>query len=173
MSQARVMGVSEEWIEKTETADPERHQLFMVRKVDSGHGDGLNEGDVLLTLNGKLVTRSPDLDIMYNNEFLDAVVVRKREEKTIKVSTVATEDLETDRLISFCGATFHRPHQAVRQQISKIHSDVYISSRARGSPAYMYGVSANLFFFLFFLSHVLSTLEPGYAVGYRRFTSTF
>jgi hypothetical protein len=153
MSQARVMGVSEEWIEKTETADPERHQLFMVRKVDSGHGDGLNEGDVLLTLNGKLVTRSPDLDVMYNNEFLDAVVVRKREEKTIKVSTVATEDLETDRLVSFCGATFHRPHQAVRQQISKIHSDVYISSRARGSPAYMYGVSANflLFFYSFFL----------------------
>ena len=156
MSQARVMGVSEEWIEKTETADPERHQLFMVRKVDSGHGDGLNEGDVLLTLNGKLVTRSPDLDVMYNNEFLDAVVVRKREEKTIKVSTVATEDLETDRLVSFCGATFHRPHQAVRQQISKIHSDVYISSRARGSPAYMYGVSAHsfpLWLWLHFTNH--------------------
>jgi hypothetical protein len=113
----------------------------MVRKVDSGHGDGLQEGDVLLTLNGKLVTRSPDLDVMYNNEFLEAVVVRKREEKAIKVSTVATEDLETDRMVSFCGATLHRPHQAVRQQISKIHSDVYISSRARGSPAYMYGVS--------------------------------
>jgi S1-C subfamily serine protease len=141
MSQARVMGVSEEWIEKTEHADPERHQLFMVRKVDSGHGDGMQEGDILLTLNGKLVTRSPDLDVMYNNDFLEAVIVRKREEKTIKVSTVATEDLETDRMVSFCGATLHRPHQAVRQQISKIHSDVYISSRARGSPAYMYGVS--------------------------------
>jgi len=144
MSQARVMGVSEEWIEKTETADPERHQLFMVRKVDSGHGDGLQEGDILLTLNGKLVTRSPDLDVMYYNEFLEAVIVRKREEKTIKVLTVATEDLETDRMVSFCGATLHRPHQAVRQQISKIHSDVYISSRARGSPAYMYGVSFNI-----------------------------
>jgi S1-C subfamily serine protease len=141
MSQARVMGVSEEWIEKTEQADPERHQLFMVRKVDSGHGDGLQEGDVLLTLNGKLVTRSPDLDVMYNNDFLEAVIVRRREEKTMKVSTVATEDLETNRMVSFCGATLHRPHQAVRQQISKIHSDVYISSRSRGSPAYMYGVS--------------------------------
>ncbi|KAF2134651.1 trypsin-like serine protease [Dothidotthia symphoricarpi CBS 119687] len=155
MSQARVMGVSEEWIEKTEQADPERHQLFMVRKVDSGHGDGLLEGDVLLTLNGKLVTRSPDLDVMYNNEFLDAIVVRKREEKVIKVSTVATEDLETDRMVSFCGATFHRPHQAVRQQISKIHSDVYISSRARGSPAYMYGLAPTNF-----LTHVNNVPTP-------------
>jgi S1-C subfamily serine protease len=141
MSQARVMGVSEEWIEKTEEADPERHQLFMVRKVDSGHGDGMQEGDILLTLNGKLVTRSPDLDVMYNNDFLDAIVIRKREEKTIKVSTVATEDLETDRIVSFSGATLQGPHQAVRQQISKIHSNVYISSRTRGSPAYMYNVS--------------------------------
>ncbi|KAF2819600.1 Pro-apoptotic serine protease NMA111 [Ophiobolus disseminans] len=155
MSQARVMGVSEEWIEKTETADPERHQLFMVRKVDSGHGDGMLEGDILLTLNGKLVTRSPDLDVMYNNEFLEAVIVRKREEKTIKVLTVATEDLETDRMVSFCGATLHRPHQAVRQQISKIHSDVYISSRARGSPAYMYGLAPTNF-----LTHVNNIPTP-------------
>lgn len=143
MSQARVMGVSESWIEKTEQEDPERHQLFMVRKVDSGHEDGLQEGDVLLTLNDKLITRAPDLDVMYNNEYLDAVVVRKREEMAIKVPTVPTEDLETDRVVIFCGATLHRPHQAVRQQISKIHSDVYISSRARGSPSYMVSSQVN------------------------------
>jgi S1-C subfamily serine protease len=145
MSAARVMGVSEEWIEKTEQADPERHQLFMVRKVDSGHDEGLQEGDVLLTLNGKLVTRSPDLDVMYNNDFLEALIVRKQEEKTMKVSTVATEDLETNRVVSFCGAILHHPHQAVRQQISKVHSNVYISSRSRGSPAYLYGVSTLLY----------------------------
>jgi S1-C subfamily serine protease len=145
MSQARVMGVSEEWIEKTEQADPERHQLFIVYKVDSGHGDGLQEGDVLLTLNGKLVTRSSDLDVMYNNDFLEALIVRRQEEKTMKVSTVATEDLETNRVVIFCGATLHRPHQAVRQQSSKIHSDVYISSRSHGSPADMYGVGTPLY----------------------------
>lgn len=155
MSQARVMGISEEWIEKTEQEDPERHQLFMVRKVDSGHEHGLQEGDVLLTLNGKLITRAPDLDIMYNNEFLDAVVVRKREEMQLRVPTVPTEDLETDRVIIFCGATLHRPHQAVRQQISKIHSDVYISSRARGSPAYMYGLAPTNF-----LTHVNNVPTP-------------
>ncbi|KAF2876722.1 Pro-apoptotic serine protease NMA111 [Massariosphaeria phaeospora] len=155
MSQARVMGVSEEWIEKTEQDDPERHQLFMVRKVDSGHEGGLQEGDIILTLNSKLITRAPDLDIMYNNEFLDAVVVRKRQEMSIKVPTVATEDLETDRVINFCGATLHRPHQAVRQQISKIHSDVYISSRARGSPAYMYGLAPTNF-----LTHVNNVPTP-------------
>ncbi|KAK4935487.1 hypothetical protein LTR28_010353, partial [Elasticomyces elasticus] len=45
MSQVRIMGVAEEWIERVEREDPERHQLFMVRKVDANHGGGLAEGD--------------------------------------------------------------------------------------------------------------------------------
>ena len=101
----------------------------MVRKVDSGGIGGLQEGDVILTLNDKLISRVTDLDIMYNNSELDAVIVRKREEMRIKVATVPTADLETDRVLAFCGAVLHRPHHAVRQQISKVHSDVYVSGR--------------------------------------------
>ncbi|KAI9653055.1 MAG: hypothetical protein M1831_006262 [Alyxoria varia] len=146
MSQARIMGLSEEWIRRVEEEDPERHQLFMVRKVDSGHhDDGLREGDILLTLNGKLVTRVSDLDVMYNNEVLEAVILRKRQEITLKVHTVPTEDFDTSRAVVFCGAVLHRPHHAVGQQISKIHSDIYISMRVPGSPAYMYGLAPTNF----------------------------
>ena len=101
----------------------------MVRKVDSGDVGGLQEGDIILTLNGTLISRVTDLDIMYNNNELDAVIVRKREQMQIKVATVPTADLETDRVIVFCGAVLHRPHHAVRQLISKVHSDVYVSGR--------------------------------------------
>ena len=145
MSQARIMGLSEDWIRRVETEDPERHQLFMVRKVDSGHNDGVLEGDIILTLDGKLVTRVTDLDIMYDREVLDAVVLRRRKELSIQVRTVPTEDLNTDRAIMFCGAILHRPHHAVRQQISRIYSDVYISGRVHGSPAYMYGLAPTNF----------------------------
>lgn len=145
MSQARIMGLSEDWIHRVEREDPERHQLFMVRKVDSGHDDGLSEGDIILTLDDKLVTRVSDLDVMYTREALDAIVLRKRKELRIQVRTVPTEDLDTDRALIFCGAILHRPHHAVRQQITKIHSDVYISGRTRGSPAYMYGLAPTNF----------------------------
>ncbi|KAK5005269.1 hypothetical protein LTR16_006094 [Cryomyces antarcticus] len=145
MSQARLMGVSEEWIERVETEDPERHQLFMVRKVDAGHQNGLQEGDVILTMNGTLVTRITDLDVMYTNNELDTAIVRKRDEMHIMVPTVPTEEFETDRAVIFCGAILHRPHQAVRQQISKVHSDIYISARMRGSPAYQYGLAPTNF----------------------------
>ncbi|QIW96016.1 hypothetical protein AMS68_001534 [Peltaster fructicola] len=145
MAQARLMGVGEEWLERVQREDPERHQLFMVRKVDAGHVNGLVEGDIILTLNDRLITRMSDFDIMYDNVVLDAVVVRQKQVMQLQVTTVPTSSLETDRIVVFCGAVLHRPHHAVRQQISKIHSDVYISGRIRGSPAYMYGLSSTHF----------------------------
>ena len=150
MSQVRIMGVSDSWIVKVAEANPSRHQLFMVRKVDcaassSQDSQSLQEGDIILTLNGKLITRVSELDVMYDNEYLEALIVRAGQEMTLRVPTIPTEDLETDRAVIFCGAVLHRPHHAVRQQISKLHSEVYVSARTRGSPSYQYGLSPTNF----------------------------
>ena len=150
MSQVRIMGVSEHWIEKVAQANSSRHQLFMVRKIDCAPAAGydsqsLHEGDIILTLNGKLITRVSELDMMYDHTHLDALVVRSGQELRLKVPTIPTADLETDRAVIFCGAVLHRPHHAVRQQISKLHSEVYVSARTRGSPAYQYGLSPTNF----------------------------
>lgn len=148
MSQARIMGVSEEWIKKVAEDNHSRHQLFMVRKRTFERGDetaALVEGDVILTLNGKIITRVSELDVMYDNDYLDALILRDCVEISLKLPTVSANDLETDRAISFCGAVLHRPHHAVRQQISKLHSEVYVSARTRGSPAYQYGLTPTNF----------------------------
>ncbi|KAI9847622.1 MAG: hypothetical protein M1837_002196 [Sclerophora amabilis] len=145
MSQVRIMGVSEDWIRQVEAENPERHQLFMVRKVECGHEQYLQEGDVILSLNGQLITRLSELDVMYGNDVLDAVIVRRCQEMHMKVPTAPTDDLETDRAVIFCGAIIHAPHHAVRQQISKLHSKVYVSARTRGSPAYQYGLFSTNF----------------------------
>lgn len=150
MSQVRIMGVSEQWIQKVAQSNSSRHQLFMVRKIDCAPSTGydaqsLHEGDIILTLNDKLITRVSELDIMYDHTYLDALVVRHGQELRLKVPTIPTEDLETDRAVIFCGAVVHRPHHAVRQQISKLHSEVYVSARTRGSPAYQYGLSPTNF----------------------------
>ncbi|KAI4137907.1 MAG: hypothetical protein L6R39_007055, partial [Caloplaca ligustica] len=150
MSQCRIMGVSEAWITKVAEANPSRHQLFMVRKVDctprSGPDDqSLREGDIILTLNDQLITRVSELDIMYTNTSLSALIVRRGEEMHLRVPTIPTSDLNTSRAVIFCGAVLHAPHHAVRQQISKLHSEVYVSVRARGSPAYQYGLAPTNF----------------------------
>ncbi|KAK5938663.1 hypothetical protein PMZ80_008854 [Knufia obscura] len=161
MAQCRIMGVSDEWIKKVAVANPSRHQLFTVRKVDCaphvGQADGqqLQEADIILTLNDKLITKVSDFDIMYDKEWLDALVVRKGQEVRLRVPTIATEDLETSRVVIFCGAVLQRPHHAVRQQISKLHSDIYVSARSRGSPAYQYGLAPTNF-----ITHVNSVKTP-------------
>jgi hypothetical protein len=127
----------------------------MVRKVDSGYPGTLQESDIILTLNDKLITRVASLDVQYAHESLDAVIVRRRNQISVAAPTVPTADLETTRAVLFCGAVLHRPHHAVRQQISKIHSDVYISGRQRGSPAYAYGLSPTNF-----ITHVNGTSTP-------------
>ena len=150
MSQVRIMGVADHWIDEVAQANRSRHQLFMVRKIDCAPPTGrdsqsLKEGDIILTLNGKLITRVTELSVMYDNDFLDALVVRDGEELSLKVPTIPTEDLETDRAVIFCGAVLHRPHHAVRQLISKLHSEVYISARTFGSPASQYGLGSTNF----------------------------
>ncbi|KAH9891361.1 Pro-apoptotic serine protease NMA111 [Xylariomycetidae sp. FL2044] len=148
MAQARVMGVSENWIHEVSVANKHSHQLFMVSKRTferGSHPSVLFEGDIILTLNGKMITRVSELDVMYSHEVLDAVIVRESRELHLKVPTVPADDVETDHAISFCGAVLHTPHLAVRQQISKLHSEVYVSARSRGSPAYQYGLAPTNF----------------------------
>ena len=148
MSQASVMGVSDDWIKKVTQANRSHHQLFMVSKRTferTNQPVSLLEGDIILTLNGKVCTTISDFDVMYSHEFLDAVIVRKCQEMELQLPTVKSDDIETDHAVSFCGAIFHRPHQAVRQQISKLHSEVYVSSRIRGCPAFAYGVAPTNF----------------------------
>jgi pro-apoptotic serine protease NMA111 len=151
MTQARIMGVSEEWITKVTKANPARHQLFIIRKVDCNPADGpsdgqsLQEGDIILTLNKQLITRVSEFDIMYDKGDLDALVVRNGQEMRLRVPTVRTDDLETKRALIFCGAVLQKPHHAVRQQISKLHSEIYVSARSRGSPAYQYGLAPTNF----------------------------
>lgn len=148
MAQARVMGVSEEWISQVSEVNKHSHQLFMVSKRTferQSNPQVLLESDIVLTLNGKVITKVSDFDIMYSHDVLDAVIVRESKVVHLQIPTVAADDVETDHAVSFCGAVLHSPHHAVRQQISQLHSEVYVSARSRGSPAYQYGLAPTNF----------------------------
>ncbi|KAI1210914.1 Pro-apoptotic serine protease NMA111 [Annulohypoxylon truncatum] len=158
MSQARVMGISDDWIEKVTLANKHNHQLFMVSKCTFERDNRpvvLLEGDVILTLNDKIITRVSELDVMYSHEVLDAVIVRESKEMRLQVPTSPADDVETNHAISFCGAVLHVPHLAVRQQISKLPSEVYVSARSRGSPAKHYGLAPTNF-----ITHVNGVSTP-------------
>jgi S1-C subfamily serine protease len=142
IDQARLMGVPEEWIQKARQTSSLRHQLFMIRRVGCPLGDhisnvstdGFQEADIILTLDDQPITRVSELNMMGEKKFLDALIVRKRQLMHVRVTTVPIEDLETNRVVFFCGAVLQKPHNAVRQQISKLHSEVYVSQNVSSTP---------------------------------------
>jgi hypothetical protein len=134
-----------EWIQTVEESNNERHQLFNIMRVATGPSEVLREGDIMLAINGKVLTRISELDVMHESEELQVTIVRNKEEIILTVPTVSTDDLDTDRVVMWCGAILHKPHHAVRQQIKKIHSGVYVAGRVQGSPAYQYSIAPTNF----------------------------
>ncbi|KAM5363203.1 hypothetical protein ACJA88_013641 [Fusarium oxysporum] len=144
MIEARVMGVSEEWIKQVQSKSSDR-LLFILKRSFSQLPDRLQEGDILLTLDGELITQLSDIDVMLWKESLDTFAVRNCETIHFKVQTIAEDEFETSHIVNFCGLTTQKPHRTVRQCIKKLPSEVYITSRLEGSPSNLYNVCEGTF----------------------------
>ncbi|KAH8892756.1 trypsin-like serine protease, partial [Thozetella sp. PMI_491] len=137
---ARLMGVREERIMKAADANPQQYRLFKVEKsYDADNKEtALVEGDIVLTSDKKVITRLSELDAMYSQETLETLVLRRCREVELKLATLAVNDVDTTRLVQFCGATIHQPDHSIRLERGKIYSGVYISYYTYGSPAQQY-----------------------------------
>jgi pro-apoptotic serine protease NMA111 len=126
-----------------------------VSKLYAGHTSGLEQGDVVLTLDGKLVTRASDIFRPDLPATLQAVIVRNLEQISLEISTFWNDEVETSRMVMFCGATLHRPPLAARQALSNIHSEVYVGGEMCGTNASRYGLSERSF-----ITHVDGVATP-------------
>ncbi|KAF9931437.1 hypothetical protein BGZ67_005303 [Mortierella alpina] len=157
MAQARHMGLTDAWVKKVEEANPSRHHIFMVRRTETGSVSAsiLQELDLILSINGKVITRMYELDIQYEASELEMVVLRKKNEVRVSVPTEAVDGHGTSRLVIWAGAMMHEPHKAVLQQSKTLPSRVYVSARSKGSPSYMYGMVPTMW-----VTHINGTPTP-------------
>ena len=154
MSVARRMGLDEGWISRVMTENPSTHQLFMVSKMDATLPSELAQWgqeihtcmgrDIILTINGRLITRTSDFDVMYNERYLDILVLRDGDEVYLRAPTFPVQ--ETNRAVIFGGAQLQPPHRAVRHVFPQLHSEIYISNITQsGCPADFFGLRSNTF----------------------------
>ncbi|KAK4107095.1 trypsin-like serine protease [Canariomyces notabilis] len=150
-AEAQASNVSRKWISQLESSHSTRHQLLEVHNPTStvscegsedNEGYMLESGDILLTLNGKLITEMSQLDYMHwsDKKELVAEIVRNGEEQKLTLRTVAANDVESTHAISFLGAILQPPYHAVRQEVREYHSGVYVSRVHDGSPARLFGL---------------------------------
>ncbi|KND01283.1 uncharacterized protein SPPG_03093 [Spizellomyces punctatus DAOM BR117] len=143
MSQARHMGLSEDWVRKVEAANKERRQLFLIRRTENGSETAkvLQDLDLILAVNGKTITRVQELELHEEwGSDVEVTILRAKKEITVKVPTTEFDNEGTKRIVFWAGAVLHEPHRAALQQSKKLPSRIYVSGRAKGSPSYMYGI---------------------------------
>ena len=117
-----------------------RHELFLVTKamIDlTAHNNNVfREGDVVIELNGRLVTDVKDFDVMYRKPYLDTIVLRNGEEVNMRVKTVPASQFETSQVVDLFGATLQQPYHAVIHRVSRLPSHIYVVSVKDGSRAH-------------------------------------
>jgi hypothetical protein len=140
---AKPMGLPEEWANRVESSD--FRQVFQVTMPYAGHESGFQEGDIILTLDGELVTQASSVFKPELPDSLQAVIVRNSNVMSTEINTFPTEDVETSRIILFCGAVLQKPHLGIRQKVTSLYSGVYVSGYWTGSPVQRFEISTREF----------------------------
>lgn len=142
-----------DWVSRVEST--ELRQLFVATKLYAGHTSGLEEGDVILSLNNELITRASSVFTPDLPSTLEAVVVRNLNVIPLNINTFSTENIETSEILVFCGAVLQRPTLAIRQMASRLHSEIYIAGYQTGSVVQRYDVISEAF-----ITHVNGVSTP-------------
>lgn len=135
---ARTLGLSDEWVKKVEQSKSSRHTLLYVLNTLDERSESaklLKVGDIVLSLNGNIVTRMADLSVVQNMDRVHMVVFRDGAELELDIPTTTFSGYETTRVIGWQGALIQMPYKAVLEQVRNIPTGVYVSCTLYGSPA--------------------------------------
>ena len=151
---ARINGVPESWIKQIEDHATDKLQFLYVPSVstnlDNKPACDLKPGDIVLSVNGKLITRFRDVDSIIKElapetEFLTFKVVREKQMIDIQVKVTRTANFLTKQVVFWSGCALQEPHHGVRQAIKNLPSKVYCTSMSQGSPSRFYTVGITNF----------------------------
>ncbi|RGB42648.1 trypsin-like cysteine/serine peptidase domain-containing protein [Rhizophagus diaphanus] len=139
--EAKNYGLSDDWVKKIESSKNSRHNLLSIINIlDSASPAGklLKVGDIVLTINDKIITKMADLPAaIYYSKEVDLLILRDREEKNFKIATTPCNGKETTRIVGWSGALIQEPYKAVLEQVKNVPAGVYVSHTICGSPAYV------------------------------------
>jgi S1-C subfamily serine protease len=141
---ARAQGLPDAVAARLEAANPERRKVLSVWSIaPEAPGSGaLQEGDILVTVNGAPVVRLDDLEAISQQEHLDLVMIRQGKPVSLRVRTMARGPDGTERVILFGGAVLQAPHYPLARLHQQDLTGVYVGSAWKGSPAGRYRIQA-------------------------------
>jgi len=144
ISAARKLGLPAQWVAKFETRNPAHRQVLTVSRVAAGSGAArvLQEGDMLLAVNGATLNRFREVEEATQMPQVQLTVLRDGAEKVLAVETAALHGGDIDRMLLWAGAVLHAPHRAMTIQRGIPPEGVFVAYFAYGSPATRHGLFA-------------------------------
>jgi S1-C subfamily serine protease len=143
LAAARRLGLPDSWLRKFELASPNQRQvLSIVRLVGGSPAVGkLKQGDILLSIDDKVVTKFREVELaVADKREVNVMVWRDGEEQLVTLATAALSGSDIDRIVMWAGATLQAPHRAMIAQRGIPPEGVYVGYFAYGSPATRYGL---------------------------------
>jgi len=143
LASAHQMGLSPDWTAKLAAHSPtERQVLTVIRTVGGSPAASLLQpGDLLLALDGKVVTEFREVEhATEDRPEVQVTVWRGGGEQTLTVPTVALSGAGLERVVEWAGATLQAPFQSMRAQRGIPPVGVYVDYFAYGSPSARYGL---------------------------------
>ena len=143
LAAARRLGLSDAWLKKLEDASPNQRQALSIARLVGGSPavGRLKQGDLLLAIDEKVVTRFREVELaVADKSDVSVTVWRDGEEKVVPLATAALTGHDIDRVVMWGGATLQAPHRAMIAQRGIPPEGVYVGYFSYGSPATRYGL---------------------------------
>ncbi len=138
------MGVDEDWIARLEEHNPNRRRALNVTRIVAGSdaASKLKNGDMVLAIDGTIVTSFKELEAAVQKPEVKVTVWRNDAVQEIPVKTAALDGRGIERAISWAGALLQDPHRAMAAQRGVDPYGVYVAYFSYGSPSTRYGLWA-------------------------------
>jgi hypothetical protein len=115
---ARNLGVGEDWLKRLERDNPERRRALIVTRLVAGSqaADLLRNGDIILSVDGTIVTSFSALEDATQKPEVTVTVWRDDKALEIPVATASLDGRGIDRAVSWAGALLQNPHRPMAAQ---------------------------------------------------------
>ncbi len=142
LSVARKLGLNEDWVRRIEAHSPARRQVLGIGRLVAGSPAAkvLQSGDLLLAIDGRIVTRFREVEAAAQEPRARVTVLRNGAELTVDVETAALGGADIERAVVWAGAVLQAPHRAIAVQRGVAPDGVLVALYLYGSPATRYGL---------------------------------
>ena len=144
LANARNRGLPDAQAEQLARAGGSHPGVFIVlrRTAGSPAAELIEDGDLLVSVNGAMVTRNRQIEEACRGDRVLFGVVRGGELQELDVPTQLLAGQGTDRALLWAGTLLQAPHRALASQRGIPREGVYVSLWWYGSPADRYGLRA-------------------------------